>query len=105
MIGMVIGLLITLIISVLVVYTIVGGIDLTTADNNIKENVYGWSETNWDAGGTNSSRHNWNESSIATNATDNILDQAATFFQIAPIIAIVVVAVVILGYVGKIGGT
>lgn len=79
MIGAVVGILITLIIAVLVFYNIAGSIDTTTIDAELT--------------GT-----------PAANATDDTLDQAATFFQIAPIIAIVVVAVVILGYVGKIGG-
>jgi len=79
MIGAVVGILITLIIAVLVFYNIAGSIDTTTIDGELT--------------GT-----------PAANATTDTLDQAATFFQIAPIIAIVVVAVVILGYVSKIGG-
>ena len=79
MIGAVVGILITLIIAVLVFYNIAGSIDTTTIDGELT--------------GTPSA-----------NATDDTLAQAATFFQIAPIIAIVVVAVVILGYVSKIGG-
>jgi len=88
MIGSVVGLLITIIIAVLVLYSIAGGIDTTTVDQDLP------GYHNATSGNTD-----------ATNATDDILDQSATFFQIAPIIAIVVVAVVILGYVGKIGGT
>ena len=79
MIGAVVGILITLIIAVLVFYNIASGIDTTTIDSDLT--------------GT-----------PAANATTDTLDQAATFFQIAPIIAIVVVAVVILGYVSRIGG-
>ena len=82
MVGMVIGILITLIIAVLVFYNIAGSIDTSTIDAGF--------------GGTNTTP--------AANATDATLDQAATFFSVAPIIAIVVVAVVILGYVGRIGG-
>ena len=82
MIGAVVGILITLIIAVLVFYNIAGTLDTTTIDANI--------------GGTNNTP--------AANATEDTLDQSATFFQIAPIIAIVVVAVVILGYVNRIGG-
>jgi len=78
MIGAVVGILITLIIAVLVFYNVAGGIDTTSIDADLT--------------GTPSA-----------NATTDTLDQAATFFQIAPIIAIVVVAVVILGYVSKIG--
>ena len=78
MVGAVVGILVTLIIAVLVFYNIAGSIDTTTIDASLT--------------GT-----------PAKNATDDTLDQAATFFQIAPIIAIVVVAVVILSYVGRIG--
>lgn len=79
MVGAVVGILVTLIIAVLVFYNIAGSIDTTTIDAALT--------------GT-----------PAANATDATLDQAATFFSIAPIIAIVVVAVVILGYVSRIGG-
>jgi len=77
MIGGVVGILVTLIIAVLVFYNIAGSIDATTIDADLT--------------GT-----------PAANATEATLDQAATFFTIAPIIAIVVVAVVILKYVGQI---
>jgi len=78
MIGAVVGIFVTLIIAVLVFYNIAGSIDASTVDEDLT--------------GT-----------PTQNATDDTLDQAATFFQIAPIIGIVVVAVVILGYVGRIG--
>ena len=80
MIGAVAGILITLIIAILVFYNIAGSIDassLHAMDNTDNYDAY--------------------------NATNDTLDQAGTFFQIAPIIAIVVVAVVILSYVGRIG--
>jgi len=77
MIGGVVGILVTLIIAVLVFYNIAGSIDTDTIDGELT--------------GT-----------PAANATEATLDQAATFFTIAPIIAIVVVAVVILKYVGQI---
>ena len=78
MIGAVVGILVTLIVAVLVFYNIAGSIDTTTIDAGLT--------------GT-----------PAANATDDTLSQAATFFSIAPIIAIVIVAVVILGYVSRIG--
>ena len=77
MIGAVVGILVTLIIAVLVFYNIAGSIDTTSIDAGLT--------------GT-----------PAANATDATLDQSATFFAVAPIIAIVVVAVVILGYVSRI---
>jgi len=79
MIGAVVGILITIIIAALVFYTIAGNIDTTSIDAELT--------------GTPSA-----------NATDDVLEMSGTFFSIAPIIAIVVVAVVILGYVSRIGG-
>jgi len=78
MIGAVVGILITLIIAVLVFYNVAGSIDTTGIDADLT--------------GTPSA-----------NATDDTLDQAGTFFSIAPIIGVVAVAVVILGYVNRIG--
>ena len=78
MVGAAVGLLITLIIVVLIYYNIAASIDHTAVDAKLA--------------GTPT----WN----ATNATNN---QASTFFTIAPIIAIVIVAVVIIGYVQRIG--
>ena len=77
MIGAVVGILVTLIIAVLVFYNVAGSIDASTIDADLT--------------GT-----------PAQNATDDTLSQAATFFTIAPIIAIVIVAVIILKYVGDI---
>ena len=77
MVGAVVGILVTLIIAVLVFYNVAGSIDATSIDEDLT--------------GT-----------PAANATDDTLDQAATFFTIAPIIAIVIVAVIILKYVGDI---
>jgi hypothetical protein len=78
MVGAAVGLLITLIIAVLVYYNVAASIDTTGIDALLP--------------GT-----------PAANATNNINDQAATFFQIAPIVAIVIVAVVVLSYVSRIG--
>jgi len=60
MIGAVVGILITLIIAVLVFYNVAGSIDTTGIDADLT--------------GTPSA-----------NATDDTLDQAGTFFSIAPI--------------------
>ena len=77
MIGAVVGILVTLIIAVLVFYNVAWSIDASSIDEDLT--------------GT-----------PTQNATDSTLDQAATFFTIAPIIAIVIVAVIILKYVGDI---
>jgi len=79
MIGAVVGILITLIIAVLVFYNVAASIDTTTIDASF-------------------------DGTPSANATESTLDQAGTFFSIAPIIAIVTIAVVILIYVGRIGG-
>ena len=80
MIGGVVGILVTLIIAVLVFYNIAGSIDTSTIDAEFDPTA----------------------ATPSQNATDATLNQADTFFTIAPIIAIVVVAVVILKYVGQI---
>ena len=82
MIGAVIGILITLIIAVLVFYNVAASIDTTSIDASMGATNY----------------------TPAANATEDTLSQAGTFFSIAPIIGVVAVAVVILGYVNRIGG-
>jgi len=76
MVGMVVGILVTLVIAVLIFYNVAGSIDADDIDDDLT--------------GT-----------PAENATTDTLDQAATFFTIAPILAIVIVAVVIIGYVTR----
>jgi len=77
MIGGIVAILVTLIIAVVVFYNIAGSIDTTDIDSGF-------------------------DGTPAANATGSVMDQAATVFTIAPIIAIVIVAVVILRYVGQI---
>ena len=60
MVGMIVGILVTLMIAVLIFYNIAASIDTTSIDADLT--------------GT-----------PAANATDDTLDQAATFFTIAPI--------------------
>jgi hypothetical protein len=82
MVGAAVGLLVTLIVSVLIYWTMSGSL--------------------YPAAGTDTSWHS-QMMNASQNATDSINDQAVTFFQIAPIIAIVIVAVVVLSYVSRIG--
>ena len=79
MVGAAVGLFITLIIAVLIYYNIAASVDTTTIDGKL-------------------------DGSPAANATTNINNQAATFFTIAPITGIVIVAVVVIGYVQRISG-
>ena len=78
-IGFIVGLLITIAISVLVFYTLAASFDIQSVDEDLAGTPF-------------------------ANATNATLEQSATFFTIAPIIGIVVIAVVILGYVSSIGG-
>jgi hypothetical protein len=78
MVGAAVGLLITLIIVVLIYWNIAASIDTTAIDAKLPGTPAG-------------------------NATTQINAQATTFFTIAPIIAIVIVAVVVIGYVQRIG--
>ena len=78
LVGAAVGLFITLIIAVLIYYNIAASIDTTSVDAKLV--------------GTPAAN--------ATSATNN---QAATFFTVAPIIGIVIVAVVVIGYVKNIG--
>ena len=79
MVGAAVGLFITLIIAVLIYYNISASIDTTTIDSKLT--------------GT-----------PAANATAATNNQAATFFTVAPIVGIVIVAVVVISYVQRIGG-
>ena len=83
-IGQAVGLLITLIIVVLVYYNI--------SASSYHTMSYGTETTAQSA--------LWNASNNATTAVNN---QAATFFTISPIIVLVMVAVVVIGYVKMIG--
>jgi len=78
MVGQAVGLLITLIIVVLVYYNIAASVDTTGIDAKLPGTPAG-------------------------NATTGINTQAATFFTIAPIIVLVIVAVVVISYVKMIG--
>ena len=98
MITMVIGLLIVIAISVLIFYNIQASIDYTNVNNDIAENVYGLTYP----AATPALNASYNNTAPATNASENLNDQAATFYQLAPLIAVVIVAVVIIGYVSKI---
>jgi hypothetical protein len=87
MVGAAVGLLITLIIVILIYYNVSASIDTSSIDRKM-----GWNGSALDL------------TRPALNATKSINSQAATFFTIAPIIAIVIVAVVVIGYVQRIGG-
>lgn len=87
----VIAVFITIFVAILLVYTIAGSMNAHDTDKDL------WGPT-WNNG---SGGLAYNTTPMQ-NATNNSIEQSATFFTIAPIIAIVMVAVVILRYVGMI---
>jgi len=82
MVGTAVGILITLIIAVLITYSILGSFNPVAIDAKLPGSC----------------------ATPAQNATNSTMTQIATFFTIAPIIVIVIVAVVVIGYVQRIGG-
>ena len=95
MLGGVLALFITLAIGILVAYNVVSSINSRTLDVDAP-----WGYDTDQSATPNVARNN----TPAQNATNATLSQMSTFFTIAPIIGIVIVAVVILGYVSRIGG-
>lgn len=83
MVGAAIGLFITIIVCILIYYNISASTIQTAAKSGV---------------GLKNQAIN-----ASINATNQINNQAATFFTIAPIIGIVIVAVVVIGYVKTIG--
>jgi len=82
MVGAAVGLFITIIICILIYYNITASTQQTP--------------------GTDTSRASQLRNA-SRNATSKINSQAATFFTIAPIIGVVIVAVVVISYVKQIG--
>ena len=97
MVGAAVALFITLIISILVYYNIAGSMDTSTVEDSLRTKL-GYTKSD------NDSWAAWNSSTPVANATNNVNNQAATFYTIAPIIGIVIVAIVVIGYVQRIGG-
>ena len=73
---------VTLAVSILVVYSIMGGLDTSTIDSNIQTNI-GLSNT----------------TTPAADASDSLLTHLGTFFTISPLYLVVLVAVAIIGAV------
>ena len=81
-----IALFVTIFISLIIVYNIAGSMDTADIDEQLQDNM-GASIGYTPAG----------------NATVEALDQSETFYTIAPLAAVIMVAVAILGYVMMIG--
>jgi len=87
-IGAAVAILVTIMVSILIVYNIAASIDANDIDTSLQ-----------------SALGEGRDVIFAQNATKDTLDQSATFYTIAPLIVVVLVAVVILGYVIQIGGS
>ena len=70
-------------VGIIIVYNVVGGLDITTIDNNLATQM-----------GENASLYN-----PAGNATEDLVTNINTFYTVEPIALIVVAAVGILSYV------
>jgi len=86
-IGAAVAILVTIMVSVLVVFNIAASINANDVDTNLQTAL---------GEGT--------DVTFAQNATKDTLDQTATFYTIAPLVVVVLIAVVILSYVMQIGG-
>jgi hypothetical protein len=91
-IGAAVGLLITLAIVVLIYFNVAGSMNTNAIDDKLGATFNG--TTGAYISGPRP----------AYNATGQINAQATTFFTIAPIISIVICAIVVISYVQRIGG-
>lgn len=83
---------ITIAISLIIVYSIMGGLDTTTVDNSIQK-IYGESGTTYR-----------NTTTPAANATNSLLSNLATFYTLSPIYIVVLAAVGIIAAIMLIMG-
>jgi ABC-type antimicrobial peptide transport system permease subunit len=84
---------VTFAIAIPIVFNVIGSIDITTANDNIKTNVYGLSPGADPTDDNNRSWAEWNNTQPVGNATNSLLVQVNSFFSIGPIYLVVVVAV------------
>ena len=87
LIGAAVAILVTIMVSVLIVYNIASSIDAGDVDTDLQEAI----------------GNDANDVTYAANATMSALDQSETFYVLAPLIVIVLIAVTILGYIVMIG--
>lgn len=96
LIGAAVAIFVTIMVSIVIYFSIAGSIDNQDLDYRIAENIF-----NDPAGGNDDYRNN---TTFAANATTSVNNQMETFYSIAPLIGIIVVAVIVLMYVSRIGG-
>jgi len=73
-------------VSLVIVFSIMGGLDTSGIDENIRANVYGEGGTTWKNGTT-----------FAGNASNSLISNLETFYTISPIYIVVLAAVGIIG--------
>ena len=87
-------------IGIVIVFSVFGGIsgNLDTLDGDLAT-AKGLGRDTSDVTGVNEAWENYNASTIATNASDDVLGNVETFYTVGPIALIVVAAVGILSYI------
>jgi len=86
-------------IAIPIIFSVSSGTDFTTLNDQIATGVHGYTNGPTAGDDANSSWANYNLSQDATNASDNLLTNVATFFTIGPIYLVVVAAVGIIAAV------
>ena len=86
--------MITLALSIVIIWNVVGSIDSSSLDDRLRENALGLQES----AGDNSSDQTWNETTYVANSTDSFTTNLETYFTVAPIVLIIIAAVGILSY-------
>lgn len=90
-IGAAVAILAALMISIVVVYNVASSIDVSTTTERSVNAARGYVNDQY------------NNSTPILNSTDATLAQAATFYTLAPLVVVVIIAITILGYVMTIG--
>ena len=83
---------ITMVMGIIIVFAILGGVKVSTFDSQVGRNIGYYIKY---PGGSNVS---YNDTKYASNATKYIVSNVGTFFQIAPIMIVVIAAVGLLSY-------
>ncbi len=87
--------MITLAITIVIAWNVVGSIDTDGLEDTIRQNVHGLQEVN----DNDAANATWNATLTVGNSTASITDNMETYYTIAPIMLIVMAAVGILGYI------
>ncbi|NIQ88073.1 MAG: hypothetical protein GWN93_02880 [Deltaproteobacteria bacterium] len=90
-----VSVVVMLAISLVIAYNVVGAIDTDGLEDTIRQNVHGLQEVN----DNDAANTTWNNTLTVGNCTTDLTDNMETYYQVAPIVLIVMAAVGILGYI------